>query len=92
MATNIPPHNLSEVVEAAVAMINNPDITDLELLDIVPGPDFPTGGEILGRAGARMGLMTGRGTVMIRAKHHNETIRGREALVFTEIPYQVNKA
>src|SRR6185295_17859284 len=92
MATNIPPHNLSEIVDATMAMINNPDISDLDLLDIVPGPDFPTGGEVLGRAGARMGLMTGRGSVMIRAKHHNETIRGREALVFTEIPYQVNKA
>jgi DNA gyrase subunit A len=92
MATNIPPHNLSEVVDAAVAMIDNPLISDIELLDIVPGPDFPTGGEILGRAGARMGLMTGRGSVTIRAKHHTETIRGREALVFTEIPYQVNKA
>jgi DNA gyrase subunit A len=92
MATNIPPHNLSEVIDAAVAMVDNPAITDLELLDIVPGPDFPTGGEILGRAGARMGLMTGRGSVTIRSKHHTETIRGREALVFTEIPYQVNKA
>ncbi len=58
----------------------------------MPGPDFPTGGEILGRAGARMALMTGRGSVVIRAKHHTETIRGREAIVFTEIPYQVNKA
>ena len=92
MATNIPPHNLSEVVDAAVALIDNPDISDLDLLDIVPGPDFPTGGEILGRSGARAGLLTGRGSVTIRAKHHNETIRGREALVFTEIPYQVNKA
>ncbi|MBN8607999.1 MAG: DNA gyrase subunit A [Caulobacterales bacterium] len=92
MATNIPPHNLSEVCDAAMAMIDKPDISDLELLDIVPGPDFPTGGEILGRAGARMGLMTGRGSVAIRAKHHIETIRGREALIFTEIPYQVNKA
>ncbi|WP_228445655.1 DNA gyrase subunit A [Terricaulis silvestris] len=92
MATNIPPHNLSEVIDAAVAMVDNPAITDLELLDIVPGPDFPTGGEILGRAGARMGLLTGRGSVTIRSKHHTETIRGREALVFTEIPYQVNKA
>jgi DNA gyrase subunit A len=77
MATNIPPHNLSEVCDAAMAMIDKPDISDLELLDIVPGPDFPTGGEILGRAGARMGLMTGRGSVAIRAKHHIETIRGR---------------
>ena len=92
MATNIPPHNLSEVVDAAVAMIDNPNISDLDLLDIVPGPDFPTGGEILGRSGARAGLLTGRGSVTIRARHHNETIRGREALVFTEIPYQVNKA
>ncbi len=92
MATNIPPHNLSEVIDAALAMIENPDISDIDLLDIVPGPDFPTGGEILGRGGARMGLMTGRGSVVIRAKHHTETIRGREALVFTEIPYQVNKA
>jgi len=92
MATNIPPHNLSEVVDAAVAMIDNPEIADLDLLDIVPGPDFPTGGEILGRSGARAGLLTGRGSVTIRARHHNETIRGREALVFTEIPYQVNKA
>ncbi len=92
MATNIPPHNLAEVIDAAVAMIDRPDITDIDLLDIVPGPDFPTGGEILGRAGARMGLLTGRGSVVTRAKHHIETIRGREALVFTEIPYQVNKA
>ncbi len=92
MATNIPPHNLTEVINAAVAMIDKPDITDLDLLEIVPGPDFPTGGEILGRAGARLALMTGRGSVVIRAKHHTETIRGREALVFTEIPYQVNKS
>ncbi|MGE0829005.1 MAG: DNA gyrase subunit A, partial [Hyphomonadaceae bacterium] len=92
MATNIPPHNLSEVIDAAMAMIDRPDITDLELLDIVPGPDFPTGGEILGRAGARMALMTGRGSVVIRARHHIETIRGRDAIIFTEIPYQVNKA
>ncbi|MEZ5972004.1 MAG: DNA gyrase subunit A [Hyphomonadaceae bacterium] len=92
MATNIPPHNLSEVIDATVAMIDNPNISELDLLEIVPGPDFPTGGEILGRAGARLALMTGRGSVVMRAKHHNETIRGREALVFTEIPYQVNKA
>jgi len=92
MATNIPPHNLAEVIDAAVSMIDRPEISDLELLDIVPGPDFPTGGEILGRAGARMGLLTGRGSVVTRARHHIETIRGREALVFTEIPYQVNKA
>ena len=92
MATNIPPHNLAEVIDAAILLIDRPDASDLELLEIVPGPDFPTGGEILGRTGARMALMTGRGSVVMRARHHMETIRGREALVFTEIPYQVNKA
>jgi len=92
MATNIPPHNLGEIIDATVALIDRPDTTDLELLELVPGPDFPTGGEILGRAGARLALMTGRGGVVIRAKHHVETIRGREAIIFTEIPYQVNKA
>ncbi|MGE0044251.1 MAG: DNA gyrase subunit A [Hyphomonadaceae bacterium] len=92
MATNIPPHNLSEVIDAAVTLIDKPETSDLELLEIVPGPDFPTGGEILGRAGARLALSTGRGSVIMRARHHIETIRGREALVFTEIPYQVNKA
>jgi DNA gyrase subunit A len=92
MATNIPPHNLGEVIDAAVALLGNPGLGDLELLEIVPGPDFPTGGEILGRAGARAALVTGRGSVLIRAKHHMETLKGREALVFTEIPYQVNKA
>ncbi|MES1159033.1 MAG: DNA gyrase subunit A [Terricaulis silvestris] len=92
MATNIPPHNLTEVVNAAITLIDKPDTTDLELLDIVPGPDFPTGGEILGHNGAKAALLTGRGSVVIRAKYHNETIRGREAIVFTEIPYQVNKS
>jgi DNA gyrase subunit A len=92
MATNIPPHNLSEVIDAAVAMIDTPDISDLDLLDIVPGPDFPTGCEILGRTAARAALMTGRGSVATRARYKMETIRGREAIVFTEMPYQVNKA
>jgi DNA gyrase subunit A len=92
MATNIPPHNLSEVIDATIALIENPDISDEDLLAIVPGPDFPTGCEILGRAGARMALMTGRGSVVVRARYKVETIRGREAIVFTEIPYQVNKA
>jgi DNA gyrase subunit A len=91
MATNIPPHNLSEVIDAAFALMDNPNLTDSELLEIVPGPDFPTGGEILGRAGARQALLTGRGSVVIRAKYHTETMKGREAIVFTEIPYQVNK-
>jgi DNA gyrase subunit A len=92
MATNIPPHNLSEVIDAAVAMINTPEISDLDLLDIVPGPDFPTGCEILGRTAARAALMTGRGSVATRARYKMETIRTREAIVFYEMPYQVNKA
>ena len=92
MATNIPPHNLSEVIDAAIALIERPDITDLELLEIVPGPDFPTGGEILGRSGSRQALLTGRGSVVIRARHNIETSKGRDVIVFTEIPYQVNKA
>jgi DNA gyrase subunit A len=92
MATNIPPHNLAEVIDAATALIDNPDISDLDLLDIVPGPDFPTGCEILGKTAARAALTTGRGSVMTRARYKIETIRGREAIVFYEIPYQVNKA
>jgi DNA gyrase subunit A len=93
MATNIPPHNLGEVVDACLAMIDNPAVTLEELLDIVPGPDFPTGAEIIGRTGARQALMTGRGSVIMRAVSSVETIRkDREAIVFTEIPYQVNKA
>jgi DNA gyrase subunit A len=92
MATNIPPHNLSEVIDAAVALIDNPDISDLDLLDIVPGPDFPTNCEILGRTAARQALLTGRGSVVTRARYKMESIRSREAIVFTEIPYQVNKA
>jgi DNA gyrase subunit A len=92
MATNIPPHNLSEVIDAATALIDNPDISDLDLLDIVPGPDFPTGCEILGRTAARAALLTGRGSVVTRARYKMESIRTREAIVFTEVPYQVNKA
>jgi DNA gyrase subunit A len=92
MATNIPPHNLSEVIDAAIRIIDQPDVTDAELLEIVPGPDFPTGGEILGRAGARAALLTGRGSVVVRAKHVIETVKGREAIIFNEVPYQVNKA
>jgi DNA gyrase subunit A len=91
MATNIPPHNLAEVIDAAIALMERPDITDNELLEIIPGPDFPTGGEIMGRTAARMALLTGRGSVMTRARYTVETIRGRETIVFTEVPYQVNK-
>lgn len=93
MATNIPPHNLGEVVTATLAMIDNPAIDDEELLDIVPGPDFPTGGLILGHAGARKALLEGRGSVIMQARSEFEEMRnGRQAIIVTEIPYQVNKA
>ncbi len=92
MATNIPPHNLGEVVDACLALIDDPTTTLEQLLEIVPGPDFPTGAEILGRTGARQALMTGRGSVIMRGKTHVETVRKeREAIIITEIPYQVNK-
>lgn len=93
MATNIPPHNLGEVVDATLALINNPDITMDELLEIVPGPDFPTGGEIIGRQGSRSGLSEAKGSVVVRAKCTIEEIRkGRTAIIVHEIPYQVNKS
>ena len=93
MATNIPSHNLGEIIDATLALIENPAIEDMALLDIVPGPDFPTGGQIIGRAGSRNGLMTGRGSVIMRAKTDIETMKGgREAIIVTEVPYQVNKA
>ncbi|WP_442867779.1 DNA gyrase subunit A [Caulobacter sp. NIBR2454] len=93
MATNIPPHNLGEVVDAALALIDTPDIALDDLLDIVPGPDFPTGGEIIGRSGPRQALQTGRGSVIMRGIATIEEIRqGREAIIITAIPYQVNKA
>nr|WP_319485016.1 DNA gyrase subunit A [uncultured Cohaesibacter sp.] len=93
MATNIPPHNLGEVIDASVALIDNPSLSPEELMEIVPGPDFPTGGIILGRAGIRSAYATGRGSVMMRSKVDVEEIRkDRMALIVTEIPYQVNKA
>ena len=93
MATNIPPHNLGEVIDACVALIDKPDMTLAELMEIVPGPDFPTGGAIMGRAGIRQAYETSRGSVVIRGVATIETLRkDREAIVFTEIPYQVNKA
>ncbi|HEX5378011.1 MAG TPA: DNA gyrase subunit A [Phenylobacterium sp.] len=93
MATNIPPHNLGEIVDACLALIDQPDIGLDELLDIVPGPDFPTGGEIIGRTGARNALMTGRGSVIMRGTASIEEVRkDREAIVIHSIPYQVNKA
>ncbi len=93
MATNIPPHNLVEVINGCLAMIDNPGITVEELMEHVPGPDFPTGGLIMGRAGIRSAYLTGRGSVMMRCRHSIEEVRkDREAIVITEIPYQVNKA
>ena len=93
MATNIPPHNLGEVIDACLALIDDPNVTLEALLDIVPGPDFPTGGEIIGRTGARQALMTGRGSVIMRGEATIETVRkDREAIVITSIPYQVNKS
>ena len=93
MATNIPPHNLGEVIDAAIALIDNPALSIDELIEIVPGPDFPTGGIILGRAGIHAAYHTGRGSIVMRGKVEFETLRGdREAIVVSEIPYQVNKA
>jgi len=93
MATNIPPHNLGEVIDACVALIGDPALSVDDLIKIVPGPDFPTGGVILGRAGIRSAYHTGRGSVVMRGKVGFETIRKeREAIIVTEIPYQVNKA
>jgi len=93
MATNMPPHNLGEVIDGCLAYIDNPGISAEELIEIIPGPDFPTGALILGRAGARSAYTTGRGSIIMRAKSEIEEIRkDREAIIFTEIPYQVNKA
>ncbi|MBP3545759.1 MAG: DNA gyrase subunit A [Alphaproteobacteria bacterium] len=93
MATNIPPHNLGEIISACCAYIDNPDITIDELINYVPGPDFPTGGLILGQGGAKSAYYTGRGSVMMRAKCTIEEVRkDKEAIIVHEIPYQVNKA
>ncbi len=93
MATNIPPHNLGEIVNATLAMVDNPDISDEELIEIVPGPDFPTGGTILGRAGAKAGLLLGRGSVVMRGRATIEEVRkDRYGIIITEIPFQVNKS
>jgi len=93
MATNIPPHNLGEVVDACVALIEDPGLSIDDLIGIVPGPDFPTGGIILGRQGIRAAYHLGRGSIIMRGKVSIETLRGdREAIIITEIPYQVNKA
>lgn len=93
MATNIPPHNIGEVIDACIATIENPDVTIEELMEICQGPDFPTGGIILGKSGIRSAMMTGRGSVLMRARAEIEEVRqGKWAIVISEFPYQVNKA
>jgi DNA gyrase subunit A len=91
MATNIPPHNLTEVIDGCLAYIENPAMTSEELMAYIPGPDFPTGGQILGRSGIRSAYLTGKGSVPIRSKTSVETREKRESIVVHEIPYQVNK-
>ena len=97
MATNIPPHNLGELIDGAVALIHNPEISELELMQYIKGPDFPTGGQIIGRAGIKEAYTTGRGSITMRGVAEIETIeqRGRadkEAIIITQLPYQTNKA
>lgn len=93
MATNIPSHNLGEVIDGCCALIDNPDLTLEELMEYIPGPDFPTGAIIMGRRGIYSAFKTGRGSLTIRSRTHIETIRkDREAIIVTEVPYQVNKA
>jgi DNA gyrase subunit A len=97
MATNIPPHNLGELIDGLVALIRNPEITDLELMQYIPGPDFPTGAQILGTAGIREAYTSGRGSITMRGVARMETIEhsgraDREAIIITELPYQTNKA
>jgi len=93
MATNMPPHNLGEVINGCLAFIDDPNVSAEELIEIIPGPDFPTGAMILGRSGVKSAYTTGRGSIVMRAKSEVEEIRkDREAIIFTEIPYQVNKA
>lgn len=92
MATNIPPHNLGEVIDGVLALIKNPDITSLELMEYIKGPDFPTAGYVLGRHGIRQAYETGRGSVTMRAKAEIEENNGKARIIVTELPYQVNKA
>ncbi|MEQ8199354.1 MAG: DNA gyrase subunit A, partial [Clostridiaceae bacterium] len=92
MATNIPPHNLGEVIDGTIMLIDNPETTSLDLMTKIKGPDFPTGGIIMGKAGIRAAYETGRGRVIVRAKSEMEEEKGRMKIIVTEIPYQVNKA
>lgn len=93
MATNIPPHNLRETIKGLIALIDNPDITIEELMEHITGPDFPTGGSILGLAGIKETYLTGRGRIVVRAKHEIEQMTAdRARIIIRELPYQVNKA
>jgi DNA gyrase subunit A len=100
MATNIPPHNLGEVIDGLIALIDNPQLSDQELLKLIPGPDFPTGGEIVGHEGIREAYLTGKGTIPLRGvvnieeitRHKKTRVQNRTALIITELPYQVNKS
>ncbi len=93
MATNIPPHNLGEVCDAAMALLENGNLSDEELIQLIPGPDFPTGALIMGRSGSKASILNGKGSIIMRARTHMEEIRkDRHAIIVTEIPYQVNKA
>lgn len=92
MATNIPPHNLGEVIDGAIAVMENPDITVEDLMKIIPAPDFPTGGIMMGRVGIRNAYKTGKGSILLRAKTEIEEHDGRQRIIVTELPYQVNKA
>ena len=93
MATNMPPHNLGELIDACIALIDDPDLGFERLLELVPGPDFPTGGIILGQAGIRPAFATGRGSLVLRSKTHVEEIRkDRDAIIVTEMPYRSTRA
>ena len=92
MATNIPPHNLGEVIDACLALVEDPDLGFERLLELIPGPDFPTGGIILGQGGIRQAYATGRGSLLLRSKTHIEEVRkDRDAIIVTEVPFQINK-
>lgn len=93
MATNIPPHNLGEVIDATTLLMDNPDATTMELMEVLPGPDFPTGGLVMGKSGIRKAYESGRGSIMVRSKVDIEEMKnGKERIIVTELPYMVNKA
>lgn len=92
MATNIPPHNLGEVIDACIELIENSELSNIDLLKIIPGPDFPTGGIIVGRRGIEEAYLTGKGKVIVEAKLHIEEIKKKKKIIITEIPYMVNKS